>query len=166
MTVPNGEIPRPADDDLQKECYSGKKKKHTVKNALIITVCCIILYVSRTFAGRIHDKTAADEEYVIPPLTQNTGYQGYRHNNVKIIQPQKKPKGKDLTPEQKESNRKISSFGVRIEHAIGSVKRYRIVKDECRPRKNNFVDSILLYCAAPHNYRLITRPFTYEYNFT
>jgi hypothetical protein len=45
------EIPRPVNDDLQKEHYSGKKKKHTVKNALIITVCCVILYVSRTLAG-------------------------------------------------------------------------------------------------------------------
>jgi hypothetical protein len=163
------EIPRPVDDELQKEQYSGKKKKHTVKNAVIITAVCLILYVSRTFSGRIHDKTIADEAYSIPrgfTLAQDTGYQGYRPEGVKIIQPQKKPKGKELTPEQKESNRKISSFRVRVEHAIGSVKRYRIVKDECRLRNNNFVDSILLYCAALHNYRLITRPFTYKYNLT
>ena len=163
------EIPRPVDYETQKEHYSGNKKKHTVKNAVIITAVCLILYVSRTFAGRIHDKTIADEAYSIPAgftLAQDTGYQGYRPEGVKIIQPQKKPKGKELTKEQKESNRKISSFRVRVEHAIGSVKRYRIVKDECRLRKNNFVDDILLYCAALHNYRLSTRPFYYKYNFT
>jgi hypothetical protein len=163
------EIPRPVDNELQKEQYSGKKKKHTVKNAVIITAVCLILYVSRTFAGRIHDKTIADEDYSIPAgftLAQDTGYQGYRPEGVKIIQPQKKPKGKELTKEQKESNRKISSFRVRVEHAIGGVKRYRIVKDECRLRKNNFVETIFLYCAALHNYRLITRPFHYKYNFT
>jgi hypothetical protein len=163
------EIPRPVDDDLQKEQYSGKKKKHTVKNAVIITSCCLVLYVSRTFPGRIHDKTIADSAYIIPAgytLAQDSGYQVYRPEGVKIIQPQKKPKGKDLTEEQKEENRRISSFRVRVEHAIGSVKRYRIVKDECRLRKNNFVDDIFLYCAALHNSRLKTRPFAYENNLT
>ena len=35
------EIPRPADYDLQKEHYSGKKKKHTVKNAVLIARFCM-----------------------------------------------------------------------------------------------------------------------------
>ena len=163
------EIPRPVDDELQKDNYSGKKKKHTVKNAIIIAACCLILYVSRTFPGRIHDKTIADDEYTIPcgyTLIQDTGYQGYKPEGVKIIQPEKKPRGKELTKEQKESNRQISSIRVRIEHAIGSAKRYRIVKDECRLRKNNYVDTALLYCAALHNFRLKTRPFSYKNKLT
>ena len=163
------EIPRPVDHDLQNEQYSGKKKKHTVKNTVIITACCLILFVSRTFSGKTHDKTIADSAYSIPSgytIVQDTGYQGYRPAGVKIIQPQKKPKGKELTKEQKDENRKISSFRVRVEHAIGSVKRYRIVKDECRLRKNNFVDDIFLYCAALHNFRLKTRPFTYKNKLT
>jgi hypothetical protein len=32
------EIPRPVDDELQKDRYSGKKKKHTFKNAVITVV--------------------------------------------------------------------------------------------------------------------------------
>jgi hypothetical protein len=163
------EIPRPVDEELQKDKYSGKKKKHTVKNAVIIAACCLIIYVSKTYSGRIHDKAIADEAYTIPAgytLVQDTGYQGYCPEGVKIIQPQKKPKGKDLTVDEKEKNRQISSFRVRVEHAIGSVKRCRIVKDECRVRKNNFVDDVFLYCAALHNFRLKTRPFAYENNLT
>jgi hypothetical protein len=161
------EVPRPVDDELQKEMYSGKKKKHSVKNAVIIAACCLIIYVSRTFPGRIHDKTIADDAYTIPAgytLVQDTGYQGYQPEGVKIIQPQKKPRGKELTQEQKNNNRQISSYRVRVEHAIGGTKRFRIVKDECRLRKNNFIDEIFLYCAALHNFRLKTRPFTYETN--
>jgi hypothetical protein len=163
------EVPRPVDDDLQKDKYSGKKKKHTVKNAVITTACCMIVYVSQTFSGRIHDKTIADIDYTIPAgytLFQDTGYQGYRPDGVKIIQPKKKPKGKELTKEEKSANMKISSVRVRVEHAIGGVKRYRIVKDECRLRKNNFVDSVFLSCAALHNFRLKYRPFIYENNLT
>jgi len=163
------EIPRPADYEQQKDMYSGKKKKHSVKNAVIIAACCLILYVSRTFAGRVHDKTIADQEYTIPAgytLLQDTGYQGYQPEGVKIVQPEKKPKGKELTQDQKEENRKKSSCRVRVEHAIGSIKRFRIVKDECRLRKNNFVDDALLYCAALHNFRLKTRPFKYKNKLT
>jgi hypothetical protein len=60
----------------------------------------------------------------------------------------KKPKGKKLTEEQKQSNRMISSFRVRVEHAIGSIKRYRTVKDECRLRRNLFVERVFTTCTA------------------
>ena len=73
------EIPRPIDDEQQRDVYSGKKKKHSVKNA--VTACCLILFVSRTFAGRIHDKSIADNEYTIPAgytLMQDTGYRVLR----------------------------------------------------------------------------------------
>jgi hypothetical protein len=123
--------------------------------------------VSQTVSGRAHDKTIADNFYTIPAgytLAQDTGYQGYRPEGVKILQPVKKPRGKELTTEQKRSNQQISAFRVRVEHAIGSVKRYRIVKDECRLRKNSFVDRIFCSCAALHNFRLKARPFRYKTN--
>jgi hypothetical protein len=71
-----------------------------------------------------------------------------------------------LTKEQKELNRYISSFRVRVEHAIGSVKRYRIVKEECRLRKNHFVDKVFLCCAALHNFRILRQPFNYKIKMT
>jgi len=141
------EIPRPVDDEAQKDNYSGKKKRHTVKNAVIINAVCLILFVSQTFAGRIHDKTLADTCYRIPAgftLLQDTGYQGYAPDGMKICQPVKKPKEKELNREEKQDNRQKSAVRVRVEHAIGSVKRYRIVKDECRLRKNNFVGNLKL----------------------
>jgi len=163
------EIPRPQDDKEQKEKYSGKKKKHTVKNALIISTACAILFASQTFSGRIHDKTIADTSYSIPAgftLFQDSGYQGYAPLGVQVIQPKKKPKGKNLTMEEKERNREISMNRVRIEHAIGSVKRARIVKDECRLRKDGFINKIFASCVALHNFRLLTNPFCYENKLT
>jgi len=163
------EVPRPQDDALQQEKYSGKKKKHTVKNAVIITATCVILFVSQTFFGNVHDKKIADIAYSIPAgfkLLQDSGYQGYAPFGVEIIQPKKKPKGKDLTKEEKERNREISRDRVRVEHVIGSVKRARIVKDECRLRKNNFVNKIFRSCAALHNFRVINKPFNYENKLT
>lgn len=159
------EIPRPQNTDDQKEFYSGKKKKHTVKNAVITNMACSILFLSLTVNAKMHDKKIADTHYSINAgfeLWQDTGYQGFNPDGVLIMQPIKKPKGKELTAQQKEYNRYISQVRVRIEHAIGSMKRYRIVKDECRLRKNKFVYSILHTCAALHNFRIHNNPFQYN----
>jgi hypothetical protein len=158
------EIPRPVDRDGQKDNYSGKKKKHTVKNAVIITACCLILFVSPSVCGKTHDKKTADTAYAFSSPCQpyqDTGYQGYRPEGVVIFQPVKKPGGRELTAEEKEYNRKISSFRVRVEHATGSVKHMRIVKDECRLRADNFVRRIFRTCAAIHNFRIIINPWHY-----
>lgn len=154
------EIPRPYDADKQKENYSGKKKKHTVKNAVITTMTAIILFVGQTVSGAVHDKTIADTQYDFPflcQLWQDTGYQGYRPTNAVIMQPTKKPKGGELTPEQKAENKNISSRRIRVEHAIGGAKRLRIVKDECRLRANDYVGRIFHIAAGLHNWRLSCR---------
>lgn len=159
------EIPRPQIDDIQKENYSGKKKKHTVKNAVITSMSCYILFLGATVAGSMHDKKIADKQYSIPTgfeLWQDTGYQGYKKQGVAIVQPMKKPKGKELTKEQKEENRRISSIRVRVEHAIGSAKRYKVVRNECRLRKDKFVHSVMRTVCGLHNLRLRFRPFDYN----
>jgi hypothetical protein len=159
------EIPRPVDWDEQQDNYSGKKKKHTLKNALVITACCLILFVSESVCGKTHDKKIADTMYAFPlpcVLYQDTGYQGYKPDGVWIEQPIKKPKGRELTDQEKEYNRKVASFRIRIEHAIGSTKVMRIVKDECRLRANDFVKRILRTSAALHNFRININPWHYQ----
>lgn len=163
------EIPRPKDEEEQKENYSGKKSRHTLKNAVIATTACIILFVSVTMSGKTHDKKIADTCYINAfesikkqfILWQDLGYQGFAPQNVTTVQATKKPNGTELTKEQKEYNRNVSSFRVRIEHAIGSVKRYRIVKDVCRLRKDEFPKNIFAICTGLHNFRLKFMPFNY-----
>jgi hypothetical protein len=117
------------------------KKRHCVKNILICNASHLILYMSETYEGSVHDKIIADEadftfEKVIDIL-QDTGgrhsvFQGFKPKNSQIIQPVKKPKGKQLTDEQKEQNRQIAKVRVVIEQAIGGVKIWRVVKETCR----------------------------------
>lgn len=157
------EIPRPQNNDKQKDNYSGKKKRHTLKNAILASMTGIILFVSPTYEGRTHDlrMTASYSICSGTTLWQDTGYQGYRPQRVTIIQPTKKPKGQELTDEQKLLNRSISSIRVRIEHFIGGVKRYRIVKDECRAYKNGFRDGVIGTCSGLYNFRVIGKPPQY-----
>ena len=129
-------IQRPKDGEKQKEYYSGKKKTHTVKNNILANSNCEIIFLTPTVEGKKHDKRIADEsEYSLPEgsiLLQDTGFQGFSVSKVEILQPTKKPRGKELTQEQKDRNRNISKIRVRIEHVINGVKRYRIVKDKFR----------------------------------
>jgi DDE superfamily endonuclease/Helix-turn-helix of DDE superfamily endonuclease len=159
-------VPRPTDPATQKEYYSGKKKCHTVKNIVVIDAQCKIRLLTQTCEGKKHDKKAADEaEYTFPAgsaLYQDTGFQGFTLAGVTILQPKKKPRGKELTPDEKEDNRLISRIRIRIEHAIGGVKRYRIVKDKIRNWKQGFRDKVMETCCGLHNFRLNFRPWHYE----
>jgi DDE superfamily endonuclease/Helix-turn-helix of DDE superfamily endonuclease len=160
------EVPRPQNEEAQKDQYSGKKRRHTVKNAVIATMIGTVLYLSATCSGSIHDKRLA-ESYTIPEgfsLWQDTGYQGYAPEGVVVVQPKKKPKGGELTEEQKHMNRSISSVRVRIEHFIGGIKRFRIVKDECRAYARNFRDAVMGTCTGLYNFRIAFTPPKYNDN--
>ncbi len=159
-------IPRPLDPEAQKTYYSGKKKRHTVKNLLVVNAQSQIMFLTPTCEGKKHDKKVADEAHYRFPdgstLYQDTGFQGFSLAGVTILQPQKKPRGQELTPEAKDANRLINKIRIRIEHAIGGVKRYRIVKDKIRNWKQGFRDKVMETCCGLHNFRLNFRPWHYE----
>lgn len=133
---------------------------------MLIDTCCKIRFISKTVESKKHDKKLADEtNYNLPEgsqLSQDTGFQGFTLENVAILQPKKKPKGKSLTGMEKNINQWHSSLRVRIEHAIGGVKRYRIVKDKIRHWKKGFRDVVFETCCGLHNFRLNFRPWTYK----
>ncbi|MBF0242693.1 MAG: transposase [Desulfamplus sp.] len=156
-------IQRPKDSEKQKEYYSGKKKTHTVKNNIVANASCEIIFLTPTVEGKKHDKKIADEsEYKLPEgsiLLQDTGFQGFSVPNVEILQPAKKPRGKELTDEQKDINRSISQIRIRIEHVVSGVKRYRIVKDKFRNWLRGFTDLVMAIACGLHNLRLRFRPW-------
>lgn len=47
----------------------------------------------------------------------------------------KKPKGKELITAEKQENRRISGIRIKVEHAIGGMKKCRIVKERFRCHK-------------------------------
>lgn len=159
-------IQRPKNQEIQATFYSGKKKRHCVKNNVLVNRQAKIMLLTSTCEGKKHDKKIADETRLALPdgssLCQDTGFQGFSLPNVTIIQPKKKPRGKELTPAEKESNRQISRLRIRVEHAIGGAKRYRIVKDQLRVRKDDFRDRVMETCCGLHNFRLNFRPWHYN----
>lgn len=158
-------IQRPRDKDVQGTFYSGKKKRHTVKNNVLVNEQAKICLLTPTWEGKKHDKKISDEAAMRLPtgsyLYQDTGFQGFALAGVTILQPKKKPRGKELTAEEKDNNREIARIRVRVEHAICGVKRYRIVKDQLRNWKKGFRDQVLETCCGLHNFRLNFRPWHY-----
>ncbi len=79
-------------------------------------------------------------------MGQDTGFQGFGPEGIRMLQPKKKPRGGELTDEEKEENRRISRIRVHIEHVISSVKRYRIVKDKLRQWREGIHDMVMETC--------------------
>jgi hypothetical protein len=131
----------------------------------VIDESCHICFLSDTYEGKLHDKSLADlTGYTLPPgsyLYQDMGFQGFVLAGVTMVQPKKKPRGGELTPLEKAINRRISAMRIRIEHAIGGVKRYRMVKDKIRLLKDGIRDTIMETCCGLHNFRIQYRPWHY-----
>jgi hypothetical protein len=134
-----------------------------LKNLLLINRYMMILLLSDTCAGSIHDKRLADAYlYPLPAgswLLQDLGFLGFSLANTEILTPFKKPRGNPLSPAQKSFNRQLSSLRVRIEHVISSVKRCRIIKDPCRLRGIPVQDMVMEIACALHNFRLSLSPW-------
>ena len=106
----------------------------------------------------MHDKAICDIEVLTFTkkiiLWTDSGFEGFNPENAKIFRPKKKPKGKELTQEEKKSNQQISRTRVKVEHAIGLCKVLRIVKDEIRAFKDDFRDLAMVIACSLSNFKL------------
>jgi DDE superfamily endonuclease/Helix-turn-helix of DDE superfamily endonuclease len=147
----------------QTDCYSGKKKDHTVKNVLLVNAPLTILFLSETYGGRIHDKRIAEATpYPLPAgsqLLQDLGFLAFTLPQVEICMPTKKPRDQELTLEQEWANQTLHYRRLRIEHVHSSVKRCRIVKDRIRLWKQGIRDLVMELCCALHNFRVRLSPW-------
>lgn len=89
---------RPKNPEKQAAHYSGKKKTHTDKNVVIVNARSTrVGYLSRTYAGKTHEKDIADREPIAYPpdteLYKDTAFQGYEPRVKRTYQPKKKGAG-------------------------------------------------------------------------
>jgi DDE superfamily endonuclease/Helix-turn-helix of DDE superfamily endonuclease len=155
-------IQRPSDAERQNQCYSGKKKRHTLKNIVISEKRTKkIKALGRTRPGKTHDKSATDDEqYQFPPgstLFKDTGFQGYEPPNITTRQPKKKPRNGNLTDEERLTNQLISRERIGVEHSIGGAKVYRIVRDVYRNHRPDYDDLVMETACGLHNLRCDVR---------
>jgi hypothetical protein len=134
-----------------------------VKNVLLVNAALTILFLSETYAGSTHDKRIAEATpYPLPAgsrLLQDLGFLAFTLDQVEVIMPTRKPRGRGLTRAPTAMNRRIARRRVRIEHVNSSVKRCRIVHDTSRLRKAGVHDLLMEVCCALHNFRVRLTPW-------
>ena len=151
-------VQRPKIQEIQREYYSGKKKKHTIKIQLIIEEDTKkIVYVAFD-KGSVHDfqlfKESTKNIDKDISMIGDSGYQGLNKILSKSITPKKKSKNNPLTDEDKELNHLISNIRISVEHVNCQLKKFKILSERYRNRKNTFTSRALFLCSL-YNLSLI-----------
>jgi len=150
----------PRDTYQQEEFYSGKNKRHSLKNLLLTCLAGTIVFLSITVPGKCADKTLAQQELRIQKRIQLYAHLAFKTlpaEHFTLILPHKKPTNKELTKIQKTQNRLISRIPVKIENHFAHLKVLRIIKDVCRNYKLNFRQEIIDTACRLHNFRIQQR---------
>lgn len=84
------------------------------------------------------------------------GFLGIEKDYVckELLIPNKKKKKQELSLEQKQENKLLASERIEVEHAIGRMKRYRILSDRLRVQDVKLYNVILGVCAGLWNFYL------------
>lgn len=132
-------VRRPKNKVNQQFYYSGKKKRHTVKNQILVNPeSRRIISISPTVEGKRHDKKLFEDSYIYTRIPKRAraladlGYQGVDHPYLKLLIPQRKPSGKKLPEMAKHNNKAISAIRVRVEHPFSYLKHFNILSQVFR----------------------------------
>lgn len=137
------QIRRPKNPKDQTHFYSGKKKRHTVKNQLVVhPTTRRILAVSKTVEGKRHDKKLLEDDAIlswVPPRATILGDAGYQGAGciapwARFITPPKKAPGQERSRGEKATARTLASIRVRVEHTISYLKHFAILSQVFRGR--------------------------------
>jgi hypothetical protein len=156
------QIPRPKDKRICKTYYSGKKKRHTIKNQLVVNNQGYIVHKANHKKGRRHDYDVYKKNHPITPKDVvnvfDLGYLGVEKDFPEQLSalPYKKKRNQELSQEEKEYNKLHSKKRIVIEHTICRLKKYRIQSDIFRNklRKYNKISDVV---AGLINYRIMNQ---------
>ena len=120
----------------------GKKKCHTLKSQVVVDVVTQQILDTAHTPGSAHDLTLlrAQNPHLRPDVwvVADSGYQGLAKAHPQTCLRRKKPRGKELSPDDKTHNRSLGRFRMPVEHVIRSLKVWRIVKETYRNRRKRF----------------------------
>jgi hypothetical protein len=124
----------------QKRYFSGKKRRHTQKIEITADNKGIIRSVSGTYPGKEHDfniykRKKNRHKFPGIPEKADSGYQGIHKIKKNAEIPYKKPKGGQLSEEQKKFNRELSKKRIKVENVIREIKIFKVVSDTYRNRR-------------------------------
>jgi len=126
----------------QRNFYSGKKKRHTIKAQLIVCLTTLTILVAACGKGRTHDFTLfkRTNRGILSSIMKyaDSGYQGLQKLLANTTLPFKRTKKKPLTPEQTQHNRELARLRIAVEHVNRRCKIFRIVKETYRGKHKHY----------------------------
>jgi hypothetical protein len=154
------QIQRPKNKERRKTYYSGKKKRHTIKNQLMVNNPGLIIHKVNHKKGKRHDYDIYKKNHPVTPYhvvsVFDPGYLGVGKDYPGQLSslPHKKKKDQELSAEEKECNKSHSKKRIVIEHTICRMKKYRILADVFRNKlgKHDRVSDIV---SGLVNYRIM-----------
>ena len=160
LDVTERPVQRAKDNAKQRDDYSGKKKRHTRSHLALVEPDRKILIFSHAYAGRHNDKGILNQEgwaEWIPDevvIQGDLGFFGLQNEVVNVELPLKKPRGGQLSDDQKADNRALASERVVCEHSFAGLKRYGIAHQVYRNRIEGFDDRSMVTAAGLWNFYL------------
>ena len=144
---------RPEESMERRFRYSGKKKSFTFNTNLMITGYSLIIFKSKTANGSTHDMTLLKED--MPDFDKlynllgckpmwlfvDKGYAGIQKiiDWLNIMIPYKKKKNaKQLTQEESDYNKLVSSIRIKVENTIARIKQHTRVAGKYRNPIDDF----------------------------
>lgn len=153
-------VQRPRDKQAQKEHYSGKKKRHTLKTQITSTDK-LVLHASRHVPGSVHDLVLLRFTGVLHRVKgriarMDKGYEGVEAEDpgARIEKPIKAKRNHPLTPFGKAYNRMQSRLRIAVEHVLARLEQYRILAGLYRGRRARY-DDCFGVVAGLNNFRVL-----------
>jgi len=159
-------INKPAGEKKQKPYYSGKKKAHTIKTQFVVNPRGQIERVSDSVPGSTHDLTLLRGSGVLERLGEaegammDKGYAGVDKYfpDLPLVLPYKKPRGGELSEEQKGHNRQVARHRIVVEHTIAQVNRFTVLRQVFRGKQRERHSKVIGVVAKLVNERLAVTP--------
>lgn len=139
-------LQRPKGWKRQRKYYWGKSKEHTLKTQLTASRRGEILSVSGSIPGSVHDYTLLKKSGIMDRIPEQAtthldlGYLGIEDDfpNHSCVLPQRKPRKRELTAQQKRENRRKAKIRIIVEHIIAKLKKFQILAQVYRNTRKNY----------------------------
>jgi transposase len=130
-----------------------KKKRHTNKSQILVNTVTRLIYDVDQAQGSVHDFTLCKTSLLVLAvclsviILADSGYNGIQRHYVWSLIPIKKPKGSELSDEEKAFNRELSRRRIVIENINAEIKVFKIMSHTYRNRRCSHLSRTRLVCA-------------------
>jgi hypothetical protein len=160
-------VNKPQGEEKQRPYYSGKKKAHTLKTQVVVDARGRIEAVSESAPGSTHDLTLLAGSGVLAcpgegeAAMMDKGYVGvdkHLRRGVSAVLPLKKPRGGELSEQQRGHNREVARQRIVVEHTMAQLNRFTVLRQVFRARRRERHGKVVRVVAKLVNRRLAVTP--------